>query len=323
MKILNFFQVAPGALRHPVIMIGVFDGVHKGHQKLLALGKEWAQKLNGETVVVTFIPHPQQVLSGHEPPLITSLASRLALFERFAVDTTLLIHFTEEIATIPPEVFVNKYLVGNFQMGGMIAGQNFRFGYKGQGNVALLAKLCEKHPYKIIGVDTDNLPDGTLICSTNIRQAIQNGDMPRAQAMLGRPFSLLGKVIKGEERGRTLGFPTANLQLFHTLVPQEGVYWGFSMVSWQICPALISIGTSPTFGEKNPLKVEVHLLNFSGNLYGKTIETYVIDRIRNQQNFKNKQALCEQMAKDRAYLLKSWEPWLMKFRQSPETAFYW
>lgn len=323
MKILNFFQVTPGSLRRPIVTLGVFDGVHKGHQKLLALAKEWAQKNDGETVVVTFVPHPQQILKGQEPSLITSLATRLALFERFSVDTTLLIHFSPEVASIPPDVFVTKYLVGNVGMGGMVAGQNFRFGHKGQGNVSLLAKICEQHPYKIIGVDTDNLADGTLICSTNIRKAVQNGDMPRAQAMLGRPFSLLGKVVKGEERGRTLGFPTANLQLFHTLTPKDGVYWGYSLISWQIFPALISIGTSPTFGDQNPAKVEVNLLNFSGDLYGKTIETYVVERIRDQQKFNNKQTLCQQMAKDREHLLKSWEPWLIKFRQLPETAFYW
>ena len=323
MQIMNFFEVKPGSLRAPVLIVGVLDGIHQGHQQLISLGKELCGQVQGELAVAVFSPHPMQVLKGQSPPFITSLATRLALLERAGVDVALLIHFNREVTKIPAQVFISQYLVQNLGIRGIVAGANFHFGYQGEGTVALLQAMAETCHYQVKIAELLKLPDGTPISSSNIRQAVQSGDMGRARAMLGRPFTLLGKVIKGEARARTLGFPTANLELMEKLVPAQGVYGGYTLIAGETYPALISIGTAPTFNSDGLLKIEVHLRHFAGDLYGKMIETCMIEKIREQIKFPSKESLCCQIEADCRYLDSHWDSWFGELRQSAATACWW
>jgi riboflavin kinase/FMN adenylyltransferase len=309
MEIWNFFSVAPEKFQSPIMTIGVFDGVHRGHQSLIGQVKAYAHEIHGQCVVATFLNHPLQILKGKGPSLIMPVQKRLQLLEETGVDVCLLIPFSKEIARIPAEVFIEKYLVAQIGIRGIVIGKNFRFGYEGSGDASLLQKLGERYSYTVKVMNLSGL-EGEEISSTKIRNLVSTGRMREAQRMLGRPFSLIGRVIQGKLRGRRLGFPTANLSLSHELIPVEGVYCGYSSLEEKIYPALISIGTCPTFEKQSDLQIEVHLVNFSGDLYDKELETFVWEKIRDQIAFSSQEALCQQIAADQRYLMENFHRWL-------------
>lgn len=303
MKVIDFFKVVPKIFQSPSVTLGMFDGVHRGHQKLLVMLNELAQKAQGESLVITFKDHPKQVLTGKGPPSIVSFDTRLALLESYGVGACLVIEFNREVAQISPEAFIEEYLIRRLQIHNIVTGKNASFGYQGKGDIALLKSWGKKCGYDVYAVELSQLANGVVISSTNIRNAVQKGDMEQTEEMLGRPFLLSGKVVAGDGRGKALGFPTANLDLLHTLVPAEGVYCGYCAVREKKYPALISIGRCPTFTADGKLKVEVYLLGFSGDLYGQILETHVWKKMRDQQAFPDRESLCRQLEQDRQYLL--------------------
>lgn len=304
MKIQDFFS-SEVKLHTPVLTIGMFDGVHRGHQTLFSHLKNCAQQLHGETVAVTFAEHPRKVLRPPAPPLIMPLEKKLAILSQMGLDVCLLLDFNREVASISAENFIEKYLVGVFHMAGIVVGKNFHFGHQGKGNSEMLRKYAALYRYQVQEIDL--IQNGMEeISSTTIRKAVSHADLHQAHAMLGRPFSLIGKVVVGKQRGRLIGFPTANLALSHDLVPPEGVYCGYSVVEEKTYPALISIGTCPTFHE-HELKIEVYLVGFSGNLYGRTLETFLWGKIRDQKTYSSVEELCREIEKDREYLLQYFE----------------
>ncbi|NUM35739.1 MAG: bifunctional riboflavin kinase/FAD synthetase [Candidatus Brocadiae bacterium] len=302
MKIQDFFSIQTGEIPSPVITIGMFDGIHLGHQSLFNKVKYYAQKKGGESIVITFPEHPRKILENKSIPTILSFPKKLEQIEKQGIQRCLVMNFNKEIATIPAQIFIEKYLIQKIGIAGIVAGKNFQFGYQGMGNLEMLKKFSSIYAYDVWEVETQEYQE-EIISSTNVRKAVSSAQMTKAQAMLGRPFSLRGQVVLGRQRGRNLGFPTANLELEHQLLPPEGVYCGYSVLEDKKYFALISIGTCPTFREEKSLKIEVYLLGFSGNLYGTILETFVCQKIRDQKTFSSVDELCQQIKKDREYLL--------------------
>ncbi len=303
MKIQDFFSIQAGEIESPVVTIGMFDGIHLGHKNLLNHLKSAAQQMGGESVVITFPEHPRKILENKNIPSIVPFEKKLHLIETQGIQRCLVINFDPKIASIHAHIFIEEYLIKKLGMSGIVAGKNFRFGNQGIGDMEVLKEFSLKYGYSIWEIETLKEQDKEIISSTNIRKAVLSGDMEKAEAMLGRPFSLIGKVVLGKQRGRKLGFPTANLMLYHDLLPPEGVYCGYSIIENRTYPALISIGRCPTFKEEKDLKIEVYFFGFSGNLYDSTQETFVCKKIREQKTFSSVEHLCQQMEKDKEYLL--------------------
>ncbi len=322
MKTIDFSTLTPNICTRSSITIGVFDGVHRGHQALLEQTRKKAQDMSGEAIVVTFTQHPQTVITGKGPASITSLQKRFSLFEEFGLTLCVPIQFDAKVASISPEDFVTKYLVECLGVKEISIGDNFRFGQGGRGTPETLKKLGEKHNFRVeITAPIEDNKCGEIISSTVVRKYVQKGNMELARRLLGRPFSLLGTVVHGEQRGRELGFPTANLDLHHDLIPPSGVYNGMTIVQEKIYPSLISIGHSPTFGENIPLKAEVYLEGFSGDLYGQNLETHIFSKSRDQETYSNTEELCQQMEKDKKNLLKNWSNEQISLSSSEEKLF--
>lgn len=307
----------------PVITIGTFDGIHTGHQMLLARVKQMAKNLNSPSVVITFTKHPAEVLTGKNPGMILPLSKRIELLQYYHIDVCLLADFTLEIAKISAQDFIAD-LVQRLHIQGIVAGQDFHFGNKCQGDVALIQSLGLQYGYQtdIIAFDSSSK---NKVSSTKVRQTIWAGDLLQAWRLLGRPFSLIGEVIPGNQRGRELGFPTANLKLHHSVHPPDGVYASATRIQSshlqnsasslaqnsesslaQNYISLVSIGTCPTFGSEN-LKIEVYILDYHGDLYGQILETQIYERIRGQITFNNAEELRQQIEADCSYVQNRWE----------------
>ncbi|RMG07755.1 MAG: bifunctional riboflavin kinase/FAD synthetase [Planctomycetota bacterium] len=297
----------PGAFHRPAVAVGVFDGVHRGHQEVLKTLEDWAR--DGEdpspvdTVVVTFSHHPRKVIEDAAFRLLTTLEHRLLLLERQRIGGVVVLPFDEVMAAWPPEDFVRRVLVEGLGASRVLVGTNHRFGKDRAGDFALLSSLGERYGFR-----ARELPlrcDGQVISSTAIRQAVKLGELGTARRLLGREVSVLGRVVEGDRRGRTLGFPTANLDLQHAARPPAGVYAarartvGPGRGEGPLLPAAVNIGKRPTFpSEEGEELVEVHLLEGGRDLYGELLEVFFVEKLREEQNFSDSAALRAQIAQD-------------------------
>jgi len=280
-------------LGRPVhVAIGVFDGVHLGHQRVI----REAVAGDGVAVVLTFDPHPMRVLAPDKaPPLLTSTPHKLALMESLGPDAVLLLPFTREFADMLPETFLQQLAAPAHCLRRICVGARFHFGHNRTGNARLMERLAPRLGYTVTEIPAVATPDGETISSSAIRQHILHGRLDRATAMLGRPFSLLGTVEPGDHRGRSLGFPTANLNLHNEVLPPDGVYAG--RVGHR--PAVVNIGLRPTFQHATPRRlIEVHILDFSGDLYGQDLEVALIQKLRGELKFPSADALQQQIRAD-------------------------
>jgi riboflavin kinase / FMN adenylyltransferase len=279
-----------------VATVGVFDGVHLGHFKVLRKVVERAVALDTRPVMVTFAGHPKSVLLGQAPPAVTSLEHRLLLFERAGIQTTLVLKFTPELKQLSAEDFVRTVLMDGMGLRELVFGFDSKFGRDRGGNPQSLRPLAKEWGFAIAEVPPVRL-SGRVVSSTVIREAVQCGDLVRASSMLGRPVSLLGTVVEGDQRGRRLGFPTANLRLHHEMRPPSGVYAALVLKQEQLLPAVVNIGSRPTFGGDD-LQIEAHLLDFKGNLYGQALEVFLLERLRAEKTFDDQAALIQQIKAD-------------------------
>jgi len=287
-------------LAWPVVTLGMFDGMHLGHQQILSETVNWARSRNGEAIVLTFSSHPRTVTGGRPPGFITSLQHRLKLMERQGVDIAVVFDFDRKFAEITADEFVDRFFCKMIGARGIVIGFNNRFGRNREGGVELLRQLGPQKGFEVREVGPARV-DGGIVSSTAVRAAIREGNLDRAAAMLGRPVSLMGSVVSGEGRGRTLGFPTANLDLHHETCPPAGVYAGRVAVEGREYKALTSIGSQPTFhAPDSPVVVEVYLLDFCGNLYGKDLEVVLVKKLRDQMQFKSAGELIARMKQDAA-----------------------
>lgn len=291
-------QLQPG--HRPVhVALGVFDGVHLGHQQVIQRTVTNAQADGGWAVVVTFDRHPNAVVAPQQvPPLIYSLNQRLRVLAELGVAVTWVMEFDEACRRLAGEAFVRGLARQLGLLKSLSVGADFQFGYQRSGNVALLQRLGDELGFVVHALEPVNL-DGQPVSSTRIRQAIRAGQLEVASRLLGRPYAVSGPVIEGDRLGRRLGFPTANLDTDGLVLPPNGVYavracW---QDRWQ--PAVLNVGIRPTLNHPVPqLRVEVHLLDFSGDLYGQELELVFVGRLREERRFDSLQALQQQIAQD-------------------------
>lgn len=265
--------------------VGVFDGVHLGHFVVLRRVVERAEALGVRPVMVTFARHPKAVLLGQAPATITSLEHRLVLFERAGIQTSLVLDFTPELRAMTAEQFVRRILLDGLGLRELVFGFDSKFGRDRGGNPESLRPLGEELGFAISEVPPIALGERP-VSSTFVREAVQLGDLAAAGRMLGRPVSLLGTVIPGDQRGRELGFPTANLRPHHELRPPDGVYLALVLHQEQLLPAVVNVGTRPTV-ESEGVHIEAHLIDFEGDLYQQVLEVYFLERLRPEQAFED------------------------------------
>jgi len=293
-------RIPPHRLEKAVVTLGNFDGVHLGHQKIFELVIQKAREIGGESVVYTFEPHPMKVLyPGKRMPLITSYKERARLVEEMGIDVLVSAPFDLEFAKMEASDFVRDVLVGAIGARIVLVGYDYAFGKGRRGDTELLKKMGEEMGFEVVVVPPVML-NGSAVSSSRIRSVIEEeGDVALAARMMGREFSVTGKVVEGHRRGKALGFPTANLQVESELMPRPGVY----AVKVGIVETggtfggMANLGTNPTFGN-GTLSFEVHLFDFQGDLYGKELTVSFVDRLRDERKFPSPEALVEQLRKD-------------------------
>lgn len=309
MKILDGFSAARAAgLVRPVVTLGVFDGVHVGHRFVLDHVVSLARERLVHSVVVTFARHPRALLSASTPKLITSLPHRLRLFRALGLDAAVVLPFDEAVRNMEARDFAVQLFAESLAASHVVLGYNNRFGRGGRGDLALLREVGHSHGFSAREL-SDVCVGGQPVSSSRIREAVLEGRMEEASLMLGRPFSILGTVVHGDARGRSLGFPTANLDLHHEVRPPRGV-WGCRVRAEGIESfGLVNIGVRPTLGtapvqsgewsERDRAEhVEVHLLDFSGDLYGRDLEVEFIKKLRDEVRCDGLEALRQRIAAD-------------------------
>ncbi|MEV2240523.1 bifunctional riboflavin kinase/FAD synthetase [Micromonospora sp. NPDC049891] len=294
------YDAAPGGWGRSVVTIGVFDGVHKGHQATIGHAVARAGELGVQSVVVTFDPHPAEVVRpGSHPAVLTEPARKAELIEALGADVLCVIPFTPEVSRLPAEAFVHDVLVEHLHAALVVVGDNFRFGHRAAGDVALLERLGRTFGFAVEGAPLV-AESGTVFSSTYIRSCVDAGDVTAAADALGRPHRLEGVVVRGDQRGRELGFPTANLLCHrYAAVPADGVYAARMVRRGRREPlaAAVSIGTNPTFSGRER-RVEAYALDFDGDLYGERLALDFVAHLRGQARFDAIEPLIAQIAQD-------------------------
>ncbi|MEU9774925.1 bifunctional riboflavin kinase/FAD synthetase [Streptomyces sp. NPDC047968] len=286
-----------------VVTIGSYDGVHRGHQLIIGRAVERARELGVPVVVVTFEPHPSEVVRpGSHPPLLAPHHRRAELMAALGVDAVLVLPFTPDFSRLSPADFIVKVLVDKLHARAVVEGPNFRFGHKAAGDVAYLTELGRTYDYEVEVVDLfvrGEAGGGEPFSSTLTRRLVSEGDMTGAAEILGRPHRVEGVVVRGAQRGRELGFPTANVEtLPHTAVPADGVYAGWLTADGERMPAAISVGTNPQF-DGTERTVEAYAIDRVGlDLYGLHVTVDFLAYVRGQQKFDSIDALLVAMAAD-------------------------
>ncbi|KIF71876.1 riboflavin kinase [Streptomyces sp. AcH 505] len=286
-----------------VVTIGSYDGVHRGHQLIIGRAVERARELGVPSVVVTFDPHPSEVVRpGSHPPLLAPHHRRAELMAELGVDAQLILPFTVEFSKLSPADFIVKVLVDKLHTRAVIEGPNFRFGHKAAGNVTVLAELGETYDYEVEVVDlyvSGAAGGGEPFSSTLTRRLVAEGDVAGAAEILGRPHRVEGIVVRGAQRGRELGYPTANVEVLpHTAVPADGVYAGWLTAAGERMPAAISVGTNPQFAGTERT-VEAYAIDRVGlDLYGLHVTVDFLSYVRGQQKFESIDALLEAIGDD-------------------------
>lgn len=298
MKIINSFDDVPEEFKGAVATIGNFDGVHLGHQQIFRKVVQEARRNRCKSVVITFDPHPKSVLHPEKRPfyLLTTPEEKLKLIASLQIDAVMLIPFSLDFAKTSARDFVCRILWEQLRIRKIFIGHDYTFGQGKEGNEEFLARYGRKLGFE---VDVTNavMEEGILISSTKVRNLIFDGEVKTAGALLGRPYNLKGRVAGGYGRGGQLGFPTANLEPEKDLLPPEGVYAVIAEWKGSRYRGVLNIGHNPTF-DNEALTVELHLLDFQGDLYGEELEVFFIDRIRGEVRFDSPESLVEQIGKD-------------------------
>ncbi len=298
MIVYRGFQDKRLKIRPRALAIGIFDGVHRGHQLILKKAFSSAKKIRAISMVITFDPHPQKVLSPkhQNPKILMSLDHRLRFFSSLGIQETLVVPFNRKFANISHEDFLNVLLLKKLGMKSLSVGRDFRFGRKAAGDSRYLTQQSKKNGFRLF-LSPVLFFRTQAISSTRIRHLIENGDLKQATKMLGRPVSVSGTVVHGRGRGHSVGFPTANLNLHHETLPPEGVYAAVGYLGKRLLRGMVHIGPRPTFKDKER-SLEVHFLNFHRNIYGSEIELIFLAKIRPIRSFDNPQKLAKQIKMD-------------------------
>ncbi|MGI9113826.1 MAG: bifunctional riboflavin kinase/FAD synthetase [Chthoniobacterales bacterium] len=299
MEILNSISEL-ACLQGPIFLaIGVFDGVHLGHQAVISTSARHAHAGDGTPVVMTFDPHPAKVLRPEKAPhLITSTPHKIGLIRKLGVAHLLIVHFDKNFAATSPEEFVAELAASGKRLREICVGHEWSFGRNRAGNLALLRDLGLRYEFKVVGIPPVKV-QGAVVSSTAIRARIERGDFAGAAAMLGRDYTVLGTVVEGAKLGRQLGFPTANLSAHSEQFPPDGVYFVEAWLNDVLHHGLVNIGVRPTIsGEQSQRLIELHLLDFRRDIYGADVEVRFVKFLRPEKKFENVEALAQQIATD-------------------------
>ncbi len=303
MRIITNLRHLHRQFKKPIVTIGIFDGVHRGHKKILRKVIREARRIGGTGIVITFSPHPSRVLDMiAPPPLLVSLKHRLRLISDEGLDAACVINFNEMFARRRARDFIKDVLVKRIGARGIVIGSEFRFGKGQKGDINLLKRLGKEFGFYAEGVPLLKIGSAP-VSSTRIRRLITGGKLNAAARLLGRPVSILGTVVKGKARGRMLGFPTANIDLHHEAIPPSGVYAVYAMLEGKRYKGVLNIGFRPTFkragGERGiEPTVEVHISGFNKNIYGKDIEVIFAKKLRPEKKFPGECGLIKQIRID-------------------------
>jgi riboflavin kinase / FMN adenylyltransferase len=288
----------PPHLVHPVIGLGNFDGLHRGHLKIVERVRRGALERGGAAMAMTFDPHPPRVVRPDKaPPLLMTQAQKLEALQRAGIQCVAVVRFTHELSRWEPETFVRQVLVEWLRVAEVWVGANFLFGRDRSGNFSLLRTLGQRFGFRAEKIDPVRYKE-FVVSSTRVRRLVSEGRMDEAGGLLGHPYYLDGTVVEGRRRGRELGFPTANLRTTNELVPPDGVYATTMSVDGVVHAGISNIGMRPTFGEEERT-IETHLLNFNGDLYGRDVRLAFVLRLRDERRFEDVDALKAQIDADR------------------------
>lgn len=288
--------------RNTVVTIGTFDGVHLGHKVILNRLKEKAMEVGGETVIITFEPHPRLVLTNQKAPisLLNTLEEKIDNLQKEGVDNVVVVNFSLDFANQSAASYVEHFLVGHFQPHTLIIGFDHLFGKGRQGNFQLLESLKSTFHFELEEIPMQ-VVEQNKISSTQIRNSLKEGDVAKAARLLGKPYSIEGVVIEGAKRGKQLGYPTANIVVndLHKLIPRLGVYAVNVQIKEKVYGGMMNIGYNPTFENTEGIHLEVHLFHFNQNLYGSTITVLFVDRLRDEMKFEGVDQLILALAQDK------------------------
>ena len=287
-------------LRGPIFTaIGVFDGVHLGHQAVISTSAEHARQAGGTPVVVTFDPHPAKVLRPDKAPrLLTATQHKIALIRDLGVEHLLVVRFDQEFANTPPEEFVRALVMSAKPLREICVGHEWSFGKNRAGNLALLQSLGAEHHFQVVGIKPVGV-NGTVVSSTAIREAVKLGNLAKAAEMLGRDYTILGTVKKGAQLGRTLGFPTANRSAHSEQFPPNGVYAAEARLEGTVLRGVVNLGYRPTVEQAKPERLlELHLFDLDREIYGEDVEVRFLRYLRAEQKFGSLDELKAQIARD-------------------------
>jgi len=306
MEIIKGIENLKRPFIHPVVTLGNFDGVHLGHQEIFKRVKEKASKIHGEGVVITFEPHPLKVLApANFLPLLTPFRKKMILIEKSGIETVLCIEFSLAFSEISSSEFIESILVKKVRVKQVIIGYNYHFGKGQRGDAQTLKEAGKVFDFEVEVVEPLKV-DQTIVSSSKIRDLVQRGEVEVASRLLGRDYPIFGKVVEGAKRGKTLGFPTANLEISDELYPKTGVYAVKVVWHQEHFNGLANVGLNPTFSpqigiRKERFSLEVHILNFHQEIYGEEIEVHFKKRIRDEVRFGSLSLLIEQIKKDIRY----------------------
>lgn len=300
MKIFNGFDQL-SEIPNPVLTIGTFDGVHLGHQKILRKLNEEAERLGGESVLFTFYPHPRMVLypDSHGVKMIQTQTEKLDKLRACGLQNIIVFPFTMEFSRLTALEFVRDFLVNKLNVKHLVIGYDHQFGKNREGGIEFLKEVAELYDFGVTEIGPKDV-DEVNVSSTKIRNALKEGDIEVANAFLGEPFELHAKVVRGKGIGKTIGFPTANLdpESEVKIIPGSGVYMVEVLLEEQHYEGLLNIGTNPTIDDDNKKTIELYILDFSKDIYEKQIEVRFLKRIRAEQKFENIDQLVNQIKQD-------------------------
>lgn len=287
-----------------MLTVGTFDGVHLGHRKIIARMLDLAKKIKGESVIFTFDPHPRKVVAPDEASLrlLTTMEEKIVLFEQSGIDHLIIYPFTPEFARLSYEEFVENILVGQIHTKSLVVGYDHKFGKDRQGGFEFLKKCADRHEFQIEKLDV-LLMNESNVSSTRIREALQHGEMETANSFLGYPFSLHGTVVEGQQLGRQIQFPTANIAASDPdkIIPGYGVYAVKVRVQDQTYTGMLNIGSRPTVNNNaDHRSIEVHLFDFDSDIYGEHMELIFFRKLREEQKFESLDILKAQLFRDKA-----------------------
>ncbi len=299
MDVLHFpDDTPPPWLVHPVLALGNFDGVHRGHRRILERVVRGAQERGGTPMAMTFDPHPPRIVRPDKaPPLLMTTPQRLEALGTAGMRAVAVVRFTHDLSQWDAETFVSKVLVEWLRVSEVWVGANFLFGHDRTGTFSMLRQLGQRYGFRADKIDPVRFKD-FVVSSTRIRRLVSEGRMDEAGALMGRPYFLDGVVVHGRAKGRELGFPTANLSTENELLPPPGVYATTLQIDGADHPGVTNIGVRPTFDVAGPMVVETHVLGDPGDLYGKPVRLRFVQRLREERKFPDVDALRAQIAAD-------------------------